>query len=37
MVQRVLNGNSSKWGNIFWIFPACLWTVTVGMKKEYYQ
>ncbi len=33
MVQRVLGDNSLKWGNIFWIFPACIWAVTVGTRQ----
>lgn len=33
LVQRALSRGSSKWGNLFWIFPACLWGITTGMKQ----
>lgn len=33
LVQRTLGPyNSSKWGNIFWAFPACLWILSLGTK-----
>ncbi len=36
MVQKALGPfNSSKWGNVFWIFPVCLWILTLGMDKKF--
>ncbi len=37
MVQRALGPfSSSKWGNIFWVFPACLWVLMLGMKVNFF-
>ncbi len=31
MVQKALGPySSSKWGNMFWVFPVCLWIISLG-------
>lgn len=35
MVQKALGPyNSSKWGNMLWAFPACLWILTLGTGRK---
>jgi hypothetical protein len=34
MIQRVLGRNPSWWGNLFWVFPTCLWCITMCTCKN---
>lgn len=35
MVQRSLKQGSIQWQHIFWILPACIWVLTLGMINSY--